>query len=94
MKTVWKYEFSIKDVFTLQIPKDAEILLIDSQNETGCLWILVDSDKPLENRVFCLYGTGHPITLDRQALSFIGSFQQRNGALVWHVFEQLTAFGE
>lgn len=90
MLKIWKYEIYIKDEFTLQIPKGAEILSIDTQNDVGYLWILVDADKPFEDREFCLFGTGQSITIDRQDLYFIGTFHQGYGVLIWHVFERLT----
>jgi hypothetical protein len=87
MKTIWKYNIPLEDKFILRIPEGAMLLSIDNQNESGCLWFLVDSYKEVEDRTFHLYGTGHPI--DDFKLIFIGMFQQRGGALIWHVFEEV-----
>ena len=87
MKTIWKYDIPLNDRFILKMPKDAFLLSVDNQNEAGCLWALVDPDEAMEDRNFRLYGTGHPIVEDYYALHFIGTFQQRGGLLIWHLFE-------
>jgi hypothetical protein len=92
MKTVWKFPIVIEDTFELELPEDAEILHVDSQEQRyAYLWALVDPDVPKERRRFRLAGTGHPIddSLEITGLEHVGSFQLHGGRLVYHLFEML-----
>ncbi len=80
---VWKYAFPIDGTFTLALPRDAQILDIQTQHNTPVLWALVDPNAGPELRTFQLVGTGHPIEGHG---SYIRTFQFLNG-LVFHVFE-------
>ncbi|MBU2060058.1 MAG: hypothetical protein KKB38_20300 [Gammaproteobacteria bacterium] len=87
MRTIWKYQIPIQDYFELELPKDAEILTVQMQYGIPCLWALVDPTAQQEFRLFRLSGTGHPVeTLN---LDYIGTVQQAEGQLIWHVFEIL-----
>ena len=46
MKTIWKYPLRIRDWVRLEMPRGAEILCVQVQGLTPCLWALVD-DVPL-----------------------------------------------
>lgn len=75
---VWNY---------ITMPVNAEIISVQIQNETLCLWAICDDDKGVETetRVIKLIGTGHPMPdLPRE---FIGTVQQ--GSSVWHIFEDI-----
>lgn len=85
-RTVYKYAFGIRDTVELEMPSGAQILHIEIQGRTPCMWALVDTDRPLERRVFCIYGTGRPI--ERSGIHHIGTFLMAVGTLVWHVFEE------
>lgn len=84
-KTVWKYELTVKDVNHLEIPKGGKILTLQVQNDTPCIWILVDSEAEKETRRFGLIGTGH--FTRHENIEYVGTFQMYHGNLVWHVFE-------
>ena len=87
MKTIWKYEINIP-YQRLMIPKGGKVLTFQRQHESRCLWIEVDTETELEERVFIAFGTGHPI-LGTENLTYIGSIQEHNGALIWHLFEEV-----
>lgn len=88
-KTIWKYELEVTGKNILLIPQDAEILSVQTQNETPCLWALVNPDSQLEERYFEMFGTGHPVHCDMGVnRKFIGTFQMSDGALVFHLFER------
>lgn len=80
MITVWKFEVESSEI---SMPKGAEILHIDVQRETPCLWARVDTDCEHETRTFAIVGTGHPCPSG----CHIGSFLMRGGDFVFHVFE-------
>jgi len=83
MKTIWKYD--IQPNTPVSIPEDSQILTVQVQNQTPCLWVLVDPDAPVVTRHFNTYGTGHLILDDPG--EYIGTFQLHDGAFVFHVFE-------
>lgn len=85
MKTIYKYPVKITDAFTVDLPVGAEILTVQMQNDEPCMWVLVELEPGIrETRAFRIYGTGHMVN-DKD--SYIGTFQQHDGRLVWHLFE-------
>lgn len=88
IKVVWKFEFEIIDKFEISMPRDCEILTVQVQNGTPCIWALVNPDVVQEKRVFRLAGTGHDIHYDMGVdYKYIGTFQL--DVLVFHLFEYL-----
>ena len=85
---VYKYpinEFS--DYIGMEMPQGAKILTVQMQYDVPCIWALVDPDMPLEQRVFRLAGTGHPIYESLINLDYIGTFQMSRGDLIFHLLE-------
>lgn len=89
MKTIWKFELKVTDHQTIKLPKEADILSVQSQNETVCLWALVNPKNELEDRYFEIFGTGHPIALETTLKEYVGTFQLHGGSLVFHLFEKI-----
>lgn len=88
MLTIFKYPVPIEDHFTLELPKDAKILTVQTQRSAPHLWAMVDSETEKEVRYFRLSGTGHPMGEDYlRIINYIGTFQIENGVLVFHLFE-------
>ena len=88
MKTIWKFELETTNTQTIEMPKDAQILSIETQSETPVLYALVDTDNELEQRLFEVFGTGHKIMYDMGVTrEYIGTYKMRNDRLVFHVFE-------
>jgi hypothetical protein len=88
MIVIWK--FSLEEILQqsgVMLPKNAQILSVQYQDDKPCVWAMVDSDAPREQRRFLLYGTGHPIK-EHERLKFIGTIQRIG--LVGHLFEFLT----
>lgn len=95
MKSVWKFVIDdISDEVTLQMPKGARVLTVQTQGgaeafgyfgQQLCLWAEVDTDAEKEPRRFRIAGTGH--RLPDEPLTYLGTFQLRGGALVFHVYE-------
>jgi hypothetical protein len=83
---IFKYEVPLFENFELEMPIDSKILSFQSQNGNLVLWAAVYQNSSLETRVFKLLGTGSDIDMD-YVISFIGTVQQLNGNLVWHLFE-------
>jgi len=85
--TIWKYPLVIDDSQTLDLPVGARVLSVQFQREILWCWALVDPHASIRPRVICMYGTGHPVPVVHGR--FIGTVQQFNGNLVWHVFEEV-----
>lgn len=85
MKTVHKYSFAIDDETTIEMPLSAQILCLQLQYGYPCIWALVDTGNPMTQRRFVTRGTGYPVP-ERDA-AYIGTYQLRDGAIVFHVFE-------
>ena len=87
-KTIWKFQLEVKDGNEVYMPKDAEILCIQVQNEQPCIWALVDTNQPNVRRIIDIYGTGHEISYSMgQEWKYIGTFQLLQGQFVGHAFE-------
>lgn len=85
IKRIYKYPFLIGDIFEIEMPEDAVILWLASQNNIQYIWALVEIDKPKIKRTFRIYGTGYDFELDDNSYSYIGSFNDH--IFIWHVFE-------
>jgi hypothetical protein len=89
-KKIYKYELKTEAIQTVKMPVNAEILAIQTQHETPCIWALVDPNAPLQVRAFETFGTGHDVHYDMGVHRiYKGTYQLANGALVFHVFERL-----
>lgn len=87
MKTIWKYP--LDSVFgILSMPVGAQILSVANQFSSICLWVLVDTNAPAENRRFYVVGTGHP--LPEEPTVYRGTAKVENGHIILHVFEATT----
>lgn len=86
MKTIWKFTLRVADSQALLMPLGARVLSVQTQFDRPQLWVLLDDTETThENRTFAICGTGHPAPADTSR--FIGTFQLKEGALVFHVFE-------
>lgn len=88
---IWKYLIPVTDEFELELPRNALVLCVQMQLDTPCIWVKFSGGEPNEKRRFTIIGTGNPF--DERGLSYIGTFQQYNGALVWHLFERYKRYG-
>ena len=83
---IWKYQLEVVPQQTLEMPFSSKILTVQVQQEIPCIWALVNPGLYLVEREIRIVGTGHE--LDFTALAkYLGTFQELNGSLVWHVFE-------
>ena len=70
------------------MPRNAEILTIQTQFNKPQLWVLVDLEAPIKKREFRVSGTGHDLTEDYHKIKeYIGTFQIKQHNLVFHLFE-------
>lgn len=92
MLTVYKYTLLPRDVQTIELPVDARILCIVSQNDVPCIFAEVDPTKPIVQREFLTVKTGRPIPellgMDR---SYVDTAQIDGGRHVFHIYELTKA---
>lgn len=85
MKAVWKFPLLIEALQVVEIPVDSAILCVQVQDDIPCLWVLVDPDVRARTKaVIEIWGTGH--LHETVPDNYLGTFQLRGGALVFHVF--------
>lgn len=89
MKKIFKYPLEVEDKQVVMMPVDAQILCIQVQHGTPCIWALVDPALAAsQERTLLTFGTGHELPTGLE-LSYIGTYLVHGGNLVFHVFEQL-----
>jgi hypothetical protein len=87
MQAIWKWELRVTDIQKLMMPVGAQMLTVQFQGISLCLWASVyPGERDRQVRVIEIFGTGHNIPPAER--DYIGTVQQAGGALVWHVFEQ------
>lgn len=84
MYTIWKYPLKVIDKQIIKMPQGVRILTVQVQNGEPCLWAEVDPDNELQDVLIATRGTGNKYELS--AASYIGTYQLRGDALVFHVF--------
>lgn len=82
MNIIWKFKLDEK----IYLPIGAKILTIQTQQGQPFIWALVNNSKDMEERYFRVFGTGQPMN-DFKG-EYIGTYQQLNGLLIFHVFEK------
>ena len=87
MKRILKYKLDITDYQKLPLGKNAQILAVQIQNEEICLWAIVEIGCAPHDVIIRMFGTGHEMSKDD--LRYIGTIQQWNGKLIWHVFKEI-----
>lgn len=90
---VWKYPLPVDDTadhFTVDLPAQfAELLTVQVQNGTPCLWAMVEPSAPKQTWHFHWVGTGHDIPEPVEHTDgrvYLGTVQLYDGALVLHLF--------
>jgi hypothetical protein len=88
MKKIWKFTLDLQDDQEVEMPSGAELLTVQMQADTICLWAIVDPHTTKrDRRTFYIVGTGHDMPPKVSAANYVGTVQQAGGALIWHVFE-------
>jgi hypothetical protein len=85
---IWKYKIPIEDDFIIKMPRNAHVLCVQTKHDLPYIWVKTSGDvTDLFERSFIIVGTGR--YFNAEGLIYIGTFQQYNGGLVWHLFERL-----
>lgn len=91
MNKIFKYIFTLDDVFHIEFPGlEPTILKIAKQpghpHGVYCMWALVDADsKETCKKEFRVYGTGHDVPFGKSFNRHIETIV--DSGYVWHFFE-------
>lgn len=89
MKTVYKYTFpKAHGTIKLQIPEDWKILKMGTQT-LPVMWVLVDTDEPLEEVIIKGFATGGPLPDDILAGYFYRGTTDYHG-FITHWFQEAS----
>lgn len=84
MRTIHKYQLDAP-ITKLMVPAYSTLLTIHEQRGKICVWYEVDTDEPLEEKVFQIYMTGEEVS--DCGKWHHGTVFLANGSLVLHVYE-------
>lgn len=89
MRKIYKYQIPIIDEFEIEMPIEHETLCVQNQRSVPCIWVIADPEDVKKRVKFRIHGTGHPIDEEEyyDKYAYVGTFQQLDGDLVWHLFE-------
>lgn len=88
MRKVYKYDVpECEGEFIRSMPSGAKILAVQMQGNHPKMWALVETEyTKMVNYNFFVCTTGTPIK-HNNILTYVGTFQLRQGELVFHVFQ-------
>lgn len=92
-QAIWKFETPFEDKFSLHMPAQSEIISVQLDQKTmrACIWAIVFTQNPPEERFFELFGTGQPLYNDMGIQrKYIGTYQYQQGDFVGHIFERIN----
>lgn len=85
MKSIWKYRLPLTSVGTIRMQRNATVLKVDKQQESLCLWAMVDTEADTEEVTFTIVGTGHKFSTTLG--TYVGTVLVHNDSIVLHVFK-------
>jgi hypothetical protein len=78
MKTIYKYTLDEP----VRIPQGSTVVQVGIQDGLYCIWAIVDTDAPLEERRFVVVGTGRELSNN---MVHVGTVFEN--PFVWHIME-------
>jgi hypothetical protein len=86
-KIIYKYHVPLGGDFSLEMPEGAKLLTVQNQYGDHKLWALVDTDAPIRERRFAMYGTGFDLEEQHESAAYVATAQFGGGQLVLHLFD-------
>lgn len=85
-KTIRKFPFKLGDEILIDMPQGAQVIHVQDQGGTPCVWAIVDPapDRPRRIYKFFVVGTGYPLPKERGI--HLGTWS--DGPFVWHLFSR------
>jgi len=78
---IHKYRIKFDTSDYVEMPKGAQILDVQIQYETFCVWAIVDPEQEMVQRKISIIGTGQKVNGGK----YIATIQ--NSIFVWHIFD-------
>lgn len=91
MTKIFKYQIPVLERFTLDLPRNADIIRTDSVDGKFYVWAVVNPENEIETRKFQFHKTGSEIKTEYDNLKYIGYctlFIQQE--LCLYLFEDLS----
>lgn len=91
---IFKYDIPVLETFTLDLPRDADVIRIDDVEGKFFMWAIVDVDPtvPKVKRYFENYKTGQPFKTNPRDLKYLGFFKMFiMQELCLYVFENISS---
>lgn len=82
---IWKFELTITDLQSVEMPSKASILHVDNQRGVLCIWAIADPQADYESRTIEIVGTNQHLQ-PCESRVFLGTVIDE--PFVWHVFER------
>jgi hypothetical protein len=82
MKAIYKYPVPLSTEKPTRMPRGAQFLSLQMQNDIPCIWAIVDLSQPNEERPL-YWITGQP--MPQGFHNYVGTIQ--TGPYVFHLFE-------
>lgn len=75
MNKIFKYSLPVKEKFSINLPKGAQIIRVEDVDGLFYLWAIVNTDEnyPTETRYIECYKTGQSIDTPLEDLKFLGT---------------------
>ena len=70
MRTIFKYRLKLVGSQTIEVPRDAEFLSVQLQNEKICVWALIDTEKLIDLEYFVIQGPACRFQISPSTCSF------------------------
>ena len=88
---IWKYQMPVAEKFTLNLPKDAQIIRMTGEGGLLWLWAVVNTDADLEERHFEAFKAGGTMPDDLTYHVFVGMASiYIQAELMLYIFEVIT----
>lgn len=85
-QVVYKFDVPYDGEFSIKLPRGAQVLCVDVQNDEPKLWVQMTTETAyFDERYFKLVPTGMPFNADY--LIYIGTFLSLNTRFVGHLYE-------
>ena len=91
IRKIYRYEIHADEkTFKLSMPRYADILSVQIQDNTPCFWAEVSPDTEPVIRTFEVFTTGQDIHYDMGVRrEYVGTFQRADGA-AFHLYERIN----
>ena len=90
-KVIYKYLLYPHGKSVIEMPIGAELLHVNSQKNTICVWALVSPEDIVEERYFEVFFTGEDIHYDMGIeRKYLGTCHTHSDSLVRHIFERIN----